>query len=116
MRLPRTGKRKAEPDGNGKAHGAPQIEVKSMIAGGGHVIGRRAQSRNDDKLIVTTAEQAGNGIAAIEHGGPSEHLGADQALGKQHRVGTLAVKGIGERGGDGGPGVFRPVDAIDEEA
>ena len=35
--------REPEPDHGGAAHGAPEIEVQRMIAGGGDVVGRRAE-------------------------------------------------------------------------
>ncbi len=55
----------AEPDHDSASHGAPQIEVAVVIAGGGDIVGRGAEAPDHDGVLAL-GEQAGNDAAPVE--------------------------------------------------
>ena len=57
--------RKAQPDHDSATHGAPQIEIAVVIAGGGDVVGRGAQPADHDG-IAALRQQVTNDAAPIE--------------------------------------------------
>ena len=57
--------RDAEPDHDRAAHGAPQIEIAVMIAGGGDIVGRGAEPADHDGVLALR-QQAGDDAAPIE--------------------------------------------------
>src|SRR4051794_18662613 len=54
-----------EPDHRGAAHRAPKIEVERMIAGGGDVVGRRAEP-GDDQEVAPALQEPRDGGAPVE--------------------------------------------------
>src|SRR5215467_721595 len=57
--------RETKTNQSGRAHGTPEIIVAVVIAGGVHVVGRRAKPRNDQETVAP-GEQAGHHLATIE--------------------------------------------------
>src|SRR6202023_3465252 len=58
--------RQPKPDHGGAAHRAPKVEVKRMIAGRGGVVGRGAQSA-DDEEIAAVDQKLPYQFAPVEH-------------------------------------------------
>src|ERR1700733_4229126 len=54
-----------QPDHDRAAHGAPQIKVAVVIAGGGDIVGRGAQAADHDRILALR-QQAGNDAATLE--------------------------------------------------
>src|SRR5215208_632500 len=54
-----------EPDHRGAAHRAPKVEVERMIAGGGDVVGRRAEP-GDDQEVAPVLQEPRDGGAPVE--------------------------------------------------
>src|SRR5215212_5557341 len=54
-----------EPDHRGAAHRAPKVEVERMIAGGGDVVGRRAEP-GDDQEVAPALQEPRDGGAPVE--------------------------------------------------
>ena len=54
-----------KPDHDGAAHGAPEIEVAVVVAGGRHVVGRGAEAADHDGILAVR-QQAGDDGAAVE--------------------------------------------------
>ena len=85
--------RQPEPDHGGAAHGAPEIEIAVVVAGGGEIPGGRAEAGHDQQIVAPVGEQRGHGGAAIELSfGP--HLLADQLLRQQHGDDALVAEGM----------------------
>jgi len=88
-----TGKSEAEADHCGAAHGAPEIKIQRVVAGGGDVIGRRAKAGNDEEIAAVDQELLYE-LTPVEHHriryGPL--LGADQALREKDRDLKIAVE------------------------
>ena len=57
--------RDAEPDHDRAAHGAPQIEIAVVVAGGGDVVGRGAEAADHDGVLALR-QQAADDAAAFE--------------------------------------------------
>ncbi len=57
--------RQAETDHDRAAHGAPQIEIAVVVAGGGDVIGRGAEAADRDRALAVV-QKAGDDRAAVE--------------------------------------------------
>ena len=64
--LLRLRQREAEPDHRRAAHGAPQIEIARIVAGGGEIPGGRAEPRHDQQIVAAAFDQRGHGGAAVE--------------------------------------------------
>ena len=57
--------RQAKPDQRGTAHGAPEIEVAVAVAYGMQIVGGRAET-GDDQRVLAILQERGDGGAAVE--------------------------------------------------
>ena len=92
-RRSRLRQRQAEPDHGGAAHGAPQVEIAVVVAGGGEILGGRAEAGHDQQIVAALGEQRGHGGAALElRASFGPHLLADQLLRQQHGDDALVAE------------------------